>query len=341
MDVDTVGGPGDGQTIADWRAAVGPAPERRRGGRPPTPMRSSSGWSSASAGWPRAWRTARPDAGRSGDGRGRSDVTRTCHTGGTMGPIGGPPCASCSPSTARSRVTAPPSSSPASRSRPARSCGSCPSSHRSPTSSTCRGHRPGRPTASTSRPSRAPTPGTATRRSHARRSTLDRADLRVETFLLRGRPGSAIVDEARSIERRPGRRRVARPWPDRDDGPRLDRVRGRGPCAMPGPRRAVRVTRVDRVRRRRVGECPCRRGADHDLADLRPPPCRRADRRRDQGPGRRRLRLRPPRPGRLKLRAIGRRGAPGGGRRVADDGAAAQRGGRGRRACCARGRARG
>ena len=40
-------------------------------------------------------------------------------------------------------------------------------------------------------------------------------------------------------------------------------------------------------------------------------------------------------------RAIGRRGAPGGGRQIADDGAAAQRGGRGRRACCARGRARG
>ena len=51
VDVDTAGGPGDGQTIADWRAAVGPAPERRPRRRPPTPMRSSSGWSSGSAAW--------------------------------------------------------------------------------------------------------------------------------------------------------------------------------------------------------------------------------------------------------------------------------------------------
>ena len=87
---------------------------------------------------------------------------------------------------------------------------------------------------------------------------------------------------------------------------------------VPRPRRSLELARVDRVRRRRIHDGALGRGGLLDLADLRRPPRRRRDRRPDLGPGRRRLRVRPPRPGRGQLRDVRRRGPRGDRPRVGD-----------------------
>ena len=86
-----------------------------------------------------------------------------------------------------------------SRSRPAPSCGSCP-----PRATVRRypRHVVGIEPGTSDRVHVETQQGADARYRHEALSRaeieLDRADLRVETFLLRGRPGSAIVDEARS-----------------------------------------------------------------------------------------------------------------------------------------------
>ena len=187
VDVDTAGGPGDGQTIADWRGLWG-----RR------PNVDVAVTADADAFLDRLIERVGGLAASVADGpgltrplgrRGAVRTYRNVPTGGTMGPIGGPPCESCSPSTARSRVTAPPSSSPASRSRPAPSCGSCPSSHRTTDILEMSWASTGDVRPRPRRDSRAPTPGTATRRSHARRSRSTEPTC-ASSVPSRGRPGA-------------------------------------------------------------------------------------------------------------------------------------------------------
>ena len=96
---------------------------------------------------------------------------------------------------------------------PARSCGSSPSSRPSPTSSTMSLAIDGRPTACIVETEQ----GADARYRREAISTARRSRSTVPTcassaFLLRGRPGAAIVDEATSLQRRPRRPRVARPW---------------------------------------------------------------------------------------------------------------------------------
>ena len=221
--------------------------------------------------------------------------------------------------------------------RPIWSSGSCPSSRPSATSWTCHGRRPGRPTACASRRSRKPTPGIATRRSRALRSSW-----RATTCGSRGSSSAAGL-RGRSSPRR-------RPWtPTSSSSARVATACSRR-WSSGRPRRTSSTTR-----RARCSSCALRRSGPIAFADdgstTRPrrrvaasPPGRSSPAATSTCSPSRRPRCRSPSASypasttrSSPATAVGRRGAPRGRRRVEDVSAPPARGGSGRRPGRARG----